>query len=61
MWQEVLIVIVAITVALFAGVKIYRFFFNPGSGCQCSNCENCSYKEQMKENGCDCKDFRRKK
>jgi hypothetical protein len=45
MWQETVIVIIAVIVAASAGYRIWRYFTKPAS--PCDGCAGCSLKEQM--------------
>jgi hypothetical protein len=59
MWQEVLILIIAVIVIGYVGYKIYCFFTQPAPSC--NSCAGCSLKEQLKSKNRNCKEFKPKK
>ena len=59
MWQEILVIIIAIIAVLYVALKIYRFFITPAS--TCDKCEGCSLKEQISKKNDGCNDFKRRK
>ena len=48
MWQEILIIVIALVVAVFTGYKMYRLFSKKSS--PCDHCPGCSIKEKPKQN-----------
>ena len=54
MWQEIVIIIIAIFVIVFVGYKLYRHFTQPAS--LCDDCDGCVIKDEMKKKS-TCKDF----
>ena len=58
MWQEIAIVLIAISVAIFVGYKVILFFKKPVT--PCDKCAGCPLKEQMMGKKLDCKDFEKK-
>jgi hypothetical protein len=46
MWQEIIIVIIAVLVAGSVGYKIWRYFTKSAS--PCDNCTGCLLREQLK-------------
>jgi hypothetical protein len=57
-WQEIVIIIIAIMTVLFIVYKAAVFLKKPAS--PCDKCTGCPLKEQVKGNKPDCKDFEKK-
>ena len=56
MWQEIILIIIAVIVMVCVGYKLYRFFTKPYS--PCDDCIGCSLKDQVKDEGDDCEKIR---
>ena len=52
MWQEIILIIIAIFVTICVVYKLYRYFAKPYS--PCDDCGGCSLKDQTKGKGGDC-------
>lgn len=51
MWQEIAIIIIALTVLFYIGRKIYKFLTHPPkAGDPCCGCTECSLKDIKKKN-----------
>ncbi|MCD7850939.1 MAG: FeoB-associated Cys-rich membrane protein [Parabacteroides sp.] len=51
MWQEIAIIIIALTVLFYIGRKIYKFLTHPSkAGDPCCGCTGCSLKDIKKKN-----------
>jgi hypothetical protein len=58
MWQEIIILLIAMIVFGCVGYKVYALFTKPVS--LCDHCAGCTLKDQRKEKKPDCKDIRKK-
>ena len=58
MWQEIVIIIIALFVVCSVGYKLYRYFARPDS--PCDGCEGCVLKDELKEKKSACEDFKDK-
>jgi len=52
MWQEIVIIIIAILVVCSVGYKLYCYFTKPAS--PCDDCNGCALKDELKKKNFDC-------
>ena len=58
MWQEIVIIIIAVLVVVSIGYRLYCYFSKSTS--PCDDCSGCVLKEELNEKQSVCKDLKKK-